>query len=163
MSRALSFPSTSLFTGFDELFSMPFPRTDVEDLMVPSPFLTSVAREADVVLRRSSPCYEITEDDNQFQLAVDVPGVAPNDIKVNLENGGRVLHVSGERKIERKGEKLESRFEKRFTLGNIVDASKVTANVNQGVLVVTCPKSEKHKEVRSIQVTELPHDKIEGK
>ena len=141
---------------------MPFPRTEVGNLMVPSPFLTPVALENDAVLRRSSPCYEITEDDNQFKLAVDVPGVAPNDIKVNLENGGKVLHVSGERKIERKGQKSESRFEKRFTMGNVIDASAVTANVNQGVLVVTCPKSEKLKETRSISVTKLPHEQIEG-
>jgi len=51
------------------------------------------------ILRRSSPCYEVTEDEKQFQLAVDVPGVKAGDLNIQLEQGGRVLHLSGGRKV----------------------------------------------------------------
>ena len=90
---ALYFPSSSFLSGFDDFFSSPLGGDLVPTL--------STHRDNDTsVLRRSSPFYEITEDDKQYQLAVDVPGVKAGDINVELEGGGRILHVSGGRKFK---------------------------------------------------------------
>jgi HSP20 family protein len=118
----------------DPLLNDPF-FTDI----VPMPVL-NIERDPFMVLRRSSPGYEIHEDDNKFQLSIDVPGVKAADMKVDLEQGGRLLHLSGGRKIEKEGSVTETRFDKRFTLAENVDANKITANLADGVLVVSAPK-----------------------
>ena len=93
-------------------------------------------------MRHSSPRYEITENDEQFRLAVDVPGMKPDNLKVELEDDGRILHVSGERKVKTDTSHEEYLFDKRFTLRKDLDTSKITAHLSDGVLVVTALKME---------------------
>jgi HSP20 family molecular chaperone IbpA len=45
----------------------------------------------------------------------------------------------------------ESRFDKRFTIGDDIDVSKITANLENGVLTVTAPKKEK-KEPETVKI-----------
>jgi len=144
---ALYFPSSSFFSGFDDFFSSPLGGDLVPTL--------STHRDNDTsVLRRSSPFYEITEDDKQYQLAVDVPGVKAGDINVELEGGGRILHVSGGRKFKCGNESTETKFERRFTVGTMMDPSKITANLANGVLVVSIPKETPKQIITKIAVTE---------
>jgi HSP20 family molecular chaperone IbpA len=82
-----------------------------------------------------------------------------------------VLHVSGTRKVERQpkeGDKndqssivSELKFEKHFTIGSNVDIDKMTANIADGVLVLSAPKKEPEaKAVINIPITDGP---VEGK
>eukprot|EP00558_Chaetoceros_sp_UNC1202_P005022 CAMPEP_0197247290 /NCGR_PEP_ID=MMETSP1429-20130617/28145_1 /TAXON_ID=49237 /ORGANISM="Chaetoceros sp., Strain UNC1202" /LENGTH=165 /DNA_ID=CAMNT_0042708169 /DNA_START=69 /DNA_END=566 /DNA_ORIENTATION=+ len=153
LSRRSAFP-TDLFSGFDDFFSTPFPQ-DIATL--PVPFLTNVDRDPDMILRRSSPCYEITENDKQFQLAIDVPGVKLSDINIELQQD-RCLCVSGGRKMKNtnqdgKVSMSESRFEKRFVVDENVDTSKMTANLQDGVLTVFAPKNLEVTKVQKIPIT----------
>ena len=91
----------------------------------------------------SPPRYEVSENEKQFRLAVDVPGVKPDNMKIELENDGRVLHMSGGRKEKTDTSYEEYKFDKRFTLGRDLDTSKITAHLSDGVLVLTAPKKEK--------------------
>jgi len=150
----------SFFSGFDDFFSTPF--FTEESPLVTVPLISNFERQANSVLRRSSPCYEVTETDRQFQLAVDVPGVKAEDLNIQLEQGGRVLHLSGGRKVRSSDGKSfsESKFEKSFTIDRSIDSSKITANLADGVLVITAPKDVKMDEVQKITVTELPHTTV---
>ncbi len=94
-------------------------------------------------MRHSSPRYEVTENEKQFRLAVDVPGVKEDNMKIELENDGRVLHLFGGRKEKTETSFKEFKFDKRFTLGKNLDTSKLTAHLSDGVLVLTAPKLEK--------------------
>jgi len=101
----------------------------------------------------------VSEDDNMYEIVLDVPGVKPTDIKVQLEQSGKVLHVSGERKVRGEGKAGEYAFDRRWTLGNDIDMTGVSANVTDGVLVVTIPKKkveEKEDEVMNIVVGTVP-------
>ena len=147
-----AFPSPSIFDGFDDFFSTPvFPH-------VPVPFLTDIDRDPDMVLRHSSPCYEITENDKQYQLAVDVPGVKRDDINIELEQD-RMLRISGGRKVhttQKDGstKTSESKFQKRFVMDESIDKEHVSANLEDGVLTITAPKRIDHKKVQKIAITE---------
>jgi HSP20 family protein len=132
--RALQPALRSVFAGFDsDFFTMPSP------LLGFPPTLTHFK---DDIMRHSSPRYEITENDEQFRLAVDVPGMKTDNLKVELEDDGRVMHISGERKEETGKSYKEYKFDKRFTLRKDLDTSKITAHLSDGVLVVTAPKME---------------------
>ena len=139
---------------FDDhsLFPVPFTRDPFFENM---PVIESLFRDDDMQLTHSSPGYEINETADKYNIAVDVPGVRMQDMTVNLENEGRVLHISGGRKYEKDGVTRETKFEKRFTIGDNVDKDKLTANLNDGVLVLSAPKVKKTEEpVRNIMITE---------
>ncbi len=103
----------------------------------------TLSRFKDDIVHHSSPHYEVAETDKQLRIAVDVPGMKPDDVNIELENDGHVLHLSGSRMIETDKYEDEYHFDKRFKLGRIVDTSKITAHLSDGVLVLTAPKMEK--------------------
>ena len=141
--------SPFLFGGFDDFFAPTpfFARDPVLDAM---PVIASnLFRDDDMQLMRSSPGYEVNETKDKYSIAVDVPGVRAQDMDIQVENEGRVLHISGGRKIEKDGVMRETKFEKRFTIGDNVDRDKITADLKDGVLVLTAPKIEKRKLLRA--------------
>jgi len=102
----------------------------------------------DVVTSDWAPAVDIKEEENQFLLVADIPGVDAKDIEVHMENG--ILTIKGEResekKTEREGYKRIERehgiFYRRFTMPEGVDPEGINANSNNGVLTVTIPKQE---------------------
>lgn len=126
----------SVFAGFDDHHFDPLAST----FLGMPPTLTKFKTDT---MRLSSPRYEVTENKKQFRLAIDVPGVKSDDMKIELEHDGRVLHLTGGRKVKTEKAFEEYKFEKRFTLGRDLDTTKLTAHLANGVLVLTAPKKEK--------------------
>ena len=58
--------------------------------------------------RFSSPRYEVTNNDEKFELSVDVPGLKMEDIDVSLENG--YLTVRGETSTKDETSSFSSKF-----------------------------------------------------
>jgi HSP20 family protein len=79
---------------------------------------------------------------------MDVPGIKPDDITVQVT--GDAVQISGERKEEKeeKGKayhRLERRsgtFSQMLRLPSVVNEEKVQAEFHEGVLTVTLPKTE---------------------
>ena len=46
-------------------------------------------------LQQYSPGYQIADDDEKFQVSVDVPGIKSEDLSINIEEDGKVLTLSG--------------------------------------------------------------------
>lgn len=113
--------------------------------------------EANIATASWTPSVDITENDDNFTLMADIPGVDPKDIEVTMENG--VLTVKGERKTEEKTEKDNYRrverqygmFYRRFALPETANADKIDARSDKGVLKVVIPKKE-GSHARHIQV-----------
>lgn len=142
----------------DDFFGMP-----MTPLYPPMPLMRTLEPNRDSTLRHSSPCYEIHEDDKKFQFSVEVPGVKPEDMTVQVEQDGRVLRLAGGRKIKRGDEVVETHFEKSFRLDREVDASKITANLADGIIVVTAPKDvTKKDDVMKIPITRNPVEAIQN-
>jgi HSP20 family protein len=97
------------------------------------------------------PTVDIQEFDDRFQLFVDLPGVEPSAVDITLDNG--VLTISGERNfphvpegeqmINRRTERGQGKFHRRFILPETVDADKVKASDRHGVLEISIPKQAK--------------------
>jgi len=96
------------------------------------------------------------EDENAAHIEIDAPGVAERDIELTVHDGD--LTVRFERKAEEKAggydARVFGRFEQRVSLPRPVDAEKVEAKLANGVLSVTCPKSEASKP-RKIGITSV--------
>ena len=132
----------------------------MNDLMVRP---TLLADDDVGMVRRSSPLYEISETDKPFQVALDVPGVPKENINVELLNNGRVVHVSGGRKVRKDNLNSETKFEQSFTVGSNVDAFKLMAHLQDGVLVLTAPKKAEDSGKRKIAIESGPAPMIEDK
>lgn len=92
------------------------------------------------------PAVDIVEHNDRYVLHADVPGVKPEDIDVNMENG--VLSVSGERLQEiseeangmRRLERVSGKFYRRFNLPETTAAEDISASCANGILEVVIPK-----------------------
>jgi HSP20 family protein len=94
-----------------------------------------------------SPLVDIEERDDAYVLEAELPGVKRED--VNIEVVGNELAITGEiKEKERKGAlrrrmRRTGRFEYRVRVPDQVDASKIEASLDQGVLTVSVPKAER--------------------
>lgn len=105
-----------------------------------------------------SPKVDVLETDQQFEIDFYIPGVAKDQVKIDL-NEGR-LTVSGERKFEKEEEGKNYRsvessygsFTRSFQLPDNIDQDAVSASFENGVLKVVIPKDEKKIAKRSIAI-----------
>lgn len=95
-----------------------------------------------------TPEVDIFESEQQINLLADMPGVAPDDVEIDLNDS--VLSISGEVKpFEGKDESdvlIEfeiGRYFRQFTLSEVIDQSKINAKLEDGVLRLTLPKAGK--------------------
>jgi len=100
---------------------------------------------------------QITHDDKQHKLVMDVQGASANDIALHLKEDERMLRISGETKREDGGISVHSRFDKSFKLERDVDMSMITAQIDNGLLTIVAPKFESEEvksNVRRIDIVE---------
>jgi HSP20 family protein len=98
-----------------------------------------------------APPVDVYEDEHSVNLKIEVPGVDEKDIEVRVENN--VLTVQGERKFEkeekqenfRRVERQYGSFTRTFTLPTTVDAEKVAASYDKGILKIALPKKAEAK------------------
>ena len=95
------------------------------------------------------PACDIFEDKDGIKLVMEVPGVDPGDVNLQLENN--VLTIRGEKRQEaeekadrvHRYERSYGSFERTFSLPSTVDADEIEADISDGVLTVVLPKAEK--------------------
>ena len=96
-----------------------------------------------------TPSVDVREDKEHLTITVDLPGVKPEDVKISLEN--QLLTIRGERRqtTEQKDERWHryersyGSFERSFTLPSTVDAERIQATTEHGVLTIALPKAER--------------------
>jgi HSP20 family protein len=101
--------------------------------------------------RRWMPAMDLVETGDHFVLRADLPGLAEDDVKIEVEDG--VLTVSGERRSEHESkqegyhrvERAFGAFSRSLTLPRGVNAEAVEATFDKGVLEVRIPKPEESK------------------
>jgi HSP20 family protein len=133
----------------------------------PSQLLNDLANVLDIGLRprddsnvessRWLPAVDIKEEADKFILAIDIPGVNPNDIEISMENnvltlkGLREENINENKQGYHRIERIKGSFYRRFTFPDTADAEQVTAKSRHGVLEVIIGKKNAMK-VRKIAV-----------
>ncbi len=96
------------------------------------------------------PPVDILEDEESVTLFADLPGVGKEDLDIQIDN--QTLYILG--KLKRDSEKQPSRYYtelaekdyyRAFTIGDEMDKNNIRATINNGVLKLSIPKSEKVK------------------
>lgn len=95
-----------------------------------------------------TPAVDIFETEGEIILLADMPGVAPEDIEIDLRDD--VLTLSGDVHPWEAAEENHvlaefdtGRFYRQFTLSEVIDQGKIEAKSNDGVLRLVLPKAEK--------------------
>jgi HSP20 family protein len=105
-----------------------------------------------------SPALDLYQSNDNVMAVVELPGMRKEDIEISLHDG--TLTISGERKREsssnggeaERTERYIGTFRRSIALPTRVDASKVSATYQDGILTVTLPKADEVKP-KQIQVS----------
>jgi HSP20 family protein len=97
------------------------------------------------------PPMNITQDNNNFYLRAEVPGIKPRDISISAVRNR--VSLAAKREIQRENERVsyhrkelpEGSFNRTVTLPMEVDAERVDARCADGILTLTLPKVEQAK------------------
>jgi HSP20 family protein len=128
-----------LFDDFDrDLWSSPFRRP----MFAVEPFWR---RE---LMSGAAPAVDIAENEKAYEITVELPGLDEKNIEVKVANGG--LTIKGEKSEEKEERKkdyyLQERhfgsFQRSFRVPEGVDADKIEATFQKGVLTLTLPKTQ---------------------
>jgi HSP20 family protein len=95
------------------------------------------------------PPVNVVETKDGYVLEAEMPGVGKDGLEIQLEDneltivGHRRIGVDGAQPLYR--ESVDRDFRRTFVLDPTIDAGKISAKVNHGVLTLTLPKAEKVK------------------
>lgn len=121
----------------------------VQNLMNIDPFAGLLATEpVGLGLTRYMPDFDIRENENEFLISADLPGVKQEDVDVQVS--GRRLQINGKRETERReetdrwycAERSFGTFSRIFTLPEGADLDNVKADLDNGILTIRVPKGE---------------------
>ena len=110
----------------------------------------------------TAPAVNVKEDNKQYVMEVAVPGLKKEQVNMSIDKDG-YLTLSIENKNEQKDENKKehylrrefsySNYEQALTLPEDVEKDKIEAKVNNGVLHITLPRTQKaEKETKRIEV-----------
>jgi len=111
------------------------------------------------------PQIEVLQNNGQFMVRTDLPGLTAEDVKVELTDN--LLLISGERK-EEKEEKLEGFYRSERNYGNFyrqirlpeeVETENAAATFRNGVLEITMPMPKAEPRIRKLEIKEPPAEK----
>lgn len=95
------------------------------------------------------PAVDIYETEEALTLVADMPGVSTENVDIDIRDDQ--LTIRGTVTLEGEGEAVLLReygvgdYFRQFTLGRIIDQSKIEAAMKNGVLTLTLPKVDKAK------------------
>jgi len=99
----------------------------------------------------AGPAVNVWADEHALFVETDLPGIDPSKLDVSVTEGNR-LTIQGERPevnlpnaVWHRQERGHGTFVRELTLPTLVDADKVEARYEQGVLRLTLPKAEAAK------------------
>jgi|GEM_PF-337591 len=107
------------------------------------------------------PQWNITREENRYLMSFELPGVRKEDIKIEISDNQ--LIVSGERKAEKHVQeegyegrsRMEGSFYRTFSLPSEVEAEKISAHYENGLLTLSLPRTGMESG-RRIQISETP-------
>ena len=98
-----------------------------------------------------SPVVDIVEEENQYIVRAELPGVDKADVKITVESNQLTIRGEKKQEEEKEGrnyhrvERSYGSFYRSFSLPTTVNSGKIEAAFADGVLTVSIPKAEEAK------------------
>ena len=98
-----------------------------------------------------SPVADASEDDDSFEVTVELPGVRPDDIDIEFAEGGLTVTAERKRASEKDEKKHHVRersfgtFKRRFAIPFQANPDIIQAAFEDGVVIVTVPRPPETK------------------
>mgnify|MGYP002621669406 CR=1 FL=1 len=144
-----------------QVLGLPAERTDtalaLHDQLFNSPghrmnMLNPDWREAGIGLAQGEykgrAAVDVTEDDNEIVVRAEIPGIDPDKVDVSISGNSLLLSGQKDESYEDRGkdyyrsERRFGSFRRRIDLPESVDADRITAEYDAGVLLVRAPKRQ---------------------
>ena len=114
-------------------------------------FLPSGWRRLPLEERAWAPALDVFEKDDKFVVKAELPGMKEKDIDVSVM--GNMLVIRGEKKSETEVKEEDyyccehsyGNFYRSISLPSTVDATKIEANYEDGILAISLPKAPEVK------------------
>ena len=112
------------------------------------------------------PRLETYRKENDYLVRLDLPGVDPKDVQVQIE--GNLLSITGERKTQEQGSDYQEtqygQFERTVSLPQGVESEKIAAHYEHGVLEIRVPlPAQLAGRKIPIQIEQQSNKKLESK
>jgi HSP20 family protein len=151
-------PLSLPITPFEMLRMTPFSlfrRMTEEFDRVLQPFLSEDEAGASIAW---TPTVEISERDGKYRILAELPGLSPDEVRVEVENDALILQ--GERQVEqeateggiRRSERQFGFFYRRIPLPEGADPEQAKAKFHDGILEITLPVPDRQAKRRQIQI-----------
>jgi len=151
-------PLSLPITPFEMLRMTPFAlfrRMTEEFDRVLQPFLSADEAGATIAWM---PTVEISEQDGKYRILAELPGLSPDEVRVEVEDNAVVLQ--GERQVEqeategriRRSERQFGFFYRRIPLPEGADSEQAKAKFHDGILEITIPAPDRQAKRRQIQI-----------
>jgi HSP20 family protein len=113
---------------------------------------TTIFNEFNEFTKRTNESLQSYYTDESIVCLMDLPGYNKENLKVELKEG--ILSVEGKRSIKVDGIKdpiKNHSISRSYTIGNKYDEEKISAEINDGILLIKLPfKNESKKKVISL-------------
>jgi HSP20 family protein len=142
---------TSFDRVFNQLFESVFPETSKE-------------LGVDLFSKGTYPKVNVIDAENEVIIEAEVPGMTKQNLVLDINHRDRILTIKGEKRKEEQNEKRgkfiyrelkQSSFQRSFQLNDNLDAEKIKAKFENGILELTIPKKvpeSKFAETKQIQI-----------
>ncbi len=145
-------PLGSLRSEVDRLFDQFMTRAWARPFEVPP------SAWLDQAIGTAMPAVDVAEKDGGYEITAELPGLDAKNVQVQL--AGETLTISGEKSEEKEekdknyhlSERRYGSFRRSFRLPPGVDAAKIDAKFDKGVLKVTLPKNAAAAAPKTIEV-----------
>ena len=100
------------------------------------------------------PAADVYEDEREYLLALDLPGIKRDGLDVALDDGRLVIRgerAAAEGLHARRAERPQGRFVRTFSLPDAVDRARIAADYKDGVLLLHLPKRDE-RQGRSLRI-----------
>lgn len=99
----------------------------------------------------STPLCDIYENDSEYTVIFDLPGIEKEDVRINVEKDILTVTAESNKKPDDKYNCIREEmgfvgYKRSFNLNKVIDNEKINAELDNGILKLTLPKREiKHK------------------